>query len=669
MCGIVGFWPANKGVISTQDFDRFTDSLAHRGPDGRGTHLDEKSGIYLGHRRLSVLDLSLSGSQPMSYGDRRYWIVHNGEIYNFLELQKELEGLGHMFRSSSDTEVILAAYAEWGVECQHRLNGMWAFAIWDSIAQELFLSRDRFGVKPLFFLNDGTSFIFASELKAFMMLPRRFRPGFDHGMIARMKNEASQTKTILNGVRNLKGGHCLIYKSNGSPRITQWWETYDHLVCPPKGFDEQVEQYRDLFLESCKIRMRSDVPLGTALSGGLDSSSVICSMAKIRSGNVNEERLSNDWKKAFSLVYSGTSHDERKYADLVADATNTDISHKIIHPHSIAPDDVISAVFSLEAIDNEPTIGPWLLYKEMKNQGVVVSLDGHGGDETLAGYQHYPSVAMRDALWPIPDWQKWKDMQETLRGIYMDESPLNAKYKRPTVQGTLLDILPNISALREFIADQVSRYPNIYQRTRNLRDYIYKKEQSSSDTDWLRIRPARERVANVYSATNRRRKFDALNMQLYFDTHHGSLPRNLTDFDRLSMAHGVEVRAPFMDWRLMRFVFSLPSESKIGQGYTKRVLREAMRGTLPEIIRMRRSKFGFASPMAEWYKSGLKEFVLDTVGSMAFLESEIWYGQNIKEYTERCFRQNAYQEATRTWKFIQADILQRTFHESAQILK
>ena len=158
-------------------------------------------------------------------------------------------------------------------------------------------------------------------------------------------------------------------------------------------------------------------------------------------------------------------------------------------------------------------------------------------------------------------------------------------------------------------------------------------------------------------------------MQLYFDTHHGSLPRNLTDFDRLSMAHGVEVRAPFMDWRLMRFVFSLPSESKIGQGYTKRVLREAMRGTLPEIIRTRRSKFGFASPMAEWYKSGLKEFVLDTVGSTAFLESEIWYGQNIKEYTERCFRQSAYQEATRTWKFIQADILQRTFHESAKILK
>jgi len=667
MCGIVGVWEVGGVTVSEQEFDRFTDSLAHRGPDGRGTHFETDSGIRLGHRRLSILDLSSTGDQPMSYGDGRYWIVHNGEIYNFLELRDELEGLGHVFRSDSDTEVILAAYAQWGVESQYRFNGMWAFAIWDAVERVLFLSRDRYGVKPLFYLVNGASFLFASELKAFMALPDCFRPDFDLGMMARMKNEPNQARTILRGVTNLSGGHCLIYKLNSTPRISQWWKTYEHLVTPPDNFEQQIAHYKELFFESCKVRMRSDVSIGTALSGGLDSSSVICSMAKIRSGDLGGERMSSEWRKAFSLVYSGTSHDEREYADIVAKASNTEIQHRLIDPYSICPEEIASAVFSLEAIDNEPTIGPWLLYKEMRKQGVVVSIDGHGGDETLAGYQHYPSIAMWDALWPTPNRGKWRDMQQVLEGIYIDESPSGSIYQQPSLMKIIRDSLPSHRKYREFIAGKLSNNQYVYQRVRQIRDYLYNKEHSAANNDWLRIRPVSRKVETKRSIIDRSVQYDALNRELYFDTHVGMLPRILSNFDRLSMAHGVEVRAPFMDWRLMCFVFALPSTSKIGSGYTKRILREAMRGTLPESIRTRRSKYGFASPMAEWYKTGLREFVLDTVSSKRFLESDLCYGPNIKKYTEACYAKKNYVAAARTWKFIHADILQRKFGEVARI--
>jgi asparagine synthase (glutamine-hydrolysing) len=661
MCGIVGFWNASAHSFSLIELDRFTDSLAHRGPDGRGTWSDENCSFHLGHRRLSVLDLSPLGTQPMSYGNGRYWIVHNGEIYNFLELRKELEGLGHSFRSDTDTEVILAAYAQWGPDCQYKLNGMWAFAIWDTNERQLFLSRDRYGVKPLLYMCSNRSFAFASELKAFIALPKFVRPEFEYKVMARMKNEPNQSRTILKDVYNLKGGHFLIYQSDGTPKISKWWETSDNLATPPKKFEDQVTEYKEMFFDACRIRMRSDVPLGTALSGGLDSSSVICTMAKIRADGSSIERLPRDWKKAFSLVYSGTSHDERYFADIVASETHTEISHKIVDPLSISPEDLESAIFSLEAIDNEPTIGPWLLYKEMRNAGVVVSLDGHGGDETLAGYENYPTVAMQDALWPIPSRDKWRDMQEVLAGIYRDGSPLSSFYRKPTVTDIILEGLSKYWQPRELVSTALNNYPTLSSQIRRIHSSVTRNNRSVAATNWLRIRPADYRPRVDYPTNDRVNKYDRLNRQLYFDTHQDILPRNLADFDRLSMAHGVEVRAPFMDWRLMCFVFSLPSESKIGNGYTKRILREAMREVLPEKIRTRRSKFGFASPMAEWYRTGLKEYVFDTLNSRSFLESNLWHGDRIKTFAEICYKNGEYQMATKTWKFIQADILQRKF--------
>ena len=215
MCGIVGIWNRQGLPIDVYELDRFTDSLAHRGPDGRGTYIDKKACFGIGHRRLAILDLTNSGHQPMAYGDKRYWITYNGEIYNFIELRTELELLGHHFHSESDTEVILAAYVQWGKACQFKFNGMWSFAIWDSHERQLFLSRDRFGIKPLFYLYDDKHFIFASELKAFMSLSSKLQPQFDLGIIALYANIESARKTLLKGVMNLNGGHQLILRQNG----------------------------------------------------------------------------------------------------------------------------------------------------------------------------------------------------------------------------------------------------------------------------------------------------------------------------------------------------------------------------------------------------------------------------------------------------------------------
>ena len=661
MCGIVGIWNMDGSTVERQDLDRFTDSLSHRGPDGRGTCIDEAACLGLGHRRLSILDLTELGNQPMSYAAERYWITYNGEIYNFLELREELMNRGHKFISDSDTEVILASYVQWGEECQLKFNGMWAFAIWDSHDKSLFLSRDRFGVKPLHYFYNGKHFLFASELKAFMALNPPLRPEFDSAIMALMKNSDTMEETLLKGVKILGGGHCLTLKQGSTPRLRRWWRTLDHLVDVPRSFKDQIKEYQELFFDACKIRMRSDVPLATALSGGLDSSSVLCTMAEISSKLYNKERLAKDWQRVFILLYSGTSHDERHYAEKVVQFTGAKPVYKEIAQETISPDDLASAIYSFEAVQ-EPAMGPWLIYREMSDRGLAVSMDGHGGDETLAGYHHYPIVAMDDAwLKPI----RWNDLKLTLKGLYDDEVPDGLAFSPPSYMGFLNSKLPNP---RQIILSRLSKFPYLYKGFRKI--YRGFKKQSNPvhnvvQEPWILEKRA---IPNpVFSENDRASSsdFDHLNRQLYDDFHHTVLPTILRNFDRLSMAHGVESRAPFMDWRLVCYAFSLPSQSKLSAGYTKRILRESMRGVLPESIRVRKSKIGFSSPMINWYKLALKSFVLDSVNSQAFLESNIWNGPLIRDFTEKCYRNADYHEAIKSWKYIQAMHLMKSFEQKA----
>ena len=666
MCGILGIWNREGSAVDQQELDRFTDSLAHRGPDGRGTYIDEKACLGFGHRRLAILDLTDSGHQPMPYGDGRYWITYNGEIYNFLELRTELERLGHRFRSESDTEVILAAYVQWGESCQFKFNGMWGFAIWDSHERKLFLSRDRFGIKPLFYIYDGKHFVFASELKAFMALSLELQPEFDLNMISLFANTESARKTILKGVKNLNGGHQLVLHHNGVLEITQWWHTKDHLVEVPCSFEDQVEHYRALFLDACKIRMRSDVPICSALSGGLDSSSVLCSMAYIRSGNLDGQRLAKDWQKAFLLDYTSTVHSEKKHAQVVIDHTGAIPVFKEIPLSDISAKDIIEAVYSLETID-EPALGPWYIYREMRRHGVLVSMDGHGGDETLAGYHHYPKVALQDAVWPWQKKERFKDIQETLRGLWEEKIPEGFD---DVVIPSRMEVLIKFMLLEKSLIRPtmmlLQANPVVYQSIRS----VYREALSLLSSDQAVQGPGWTLIAGESSLPLKEEHltgcvFDYLNRELYQDFHVRQLPRHLRDFDRMSMAHGVEIHVPFLDWRLVTYAFSLPSDAKLGEGFTKRILREAMRDILPESIRTRRSKIGFASPMKEWYKNGLKSFVLDSVNSREFIESEIWKGPVIRDFVEDCYRKEDYLNATKSWRYIQAMILMRSFKQKA----
>ncbi|HSL42307.1 MAG TPA: asparagine synthase (glutamine-hydrolyzing), partial [Anaerolineales bacterium] len=524
MCGIVGLWNLNGEPISPAMLARFTDSIAHRGPDGNGFYIDSAANLGFGHRRLAIIDTSDGGRQPMSFGGDRYWIIFNGEIYNFLELKTELEGHGYIFQTDSDTEVLLAAYHHWGEDCQLRFNGMWALAIWDRSDRKLFISRDRFGIKPLIYYFDHDHFAFASEMKAFLALDW-FEPEFDPAMMAAaLSNERlieGDERTLIRGLRHLLGGHCLTLREGDTPVIRRWWNTLDHLDESPLPYTSQVSHFRELFLDACRIRMRSDVPIGTALSGGLDSSSIVSGMHHIRNMSGATERMAREWQKAFIMTYPGEALDERNYADEV-------VRHTGVTPiyctadSSTYLDHFDEILFQLEDI-SDIHLGPWLVYQAQRANGVVVTIDGHGGDEALGGYPWHVTAALKDSLSTFSP-RRTFELVEVMKG---------------------LDLFPGQNFYLKSAQSLVEKMT-----TRRGPSWLLQEKAAFTSTAFEADKP---RIQNR----------DFLFKMLYTDFHFVQLPSVLRNFDRLSMAHGVEVRSPFMDWRLVCFLFSLPSPSKI----------------------------------------------------------------------------------------------------------
>lgn len=633
MCGIVGVWNFNSQPVNPDELNRFTDTLAHRGPDGRGTFFDENIHLGFGHRRLSILDISDAAHQPMSYAQDRYWITYNGEIYNFIELKHELEQLGYQFNTSSDTEVILASYDRWGEECQLHFNGMWAFAIWDKQERKLFISRDRFGVKPLFYCYDGNHFAFASEMKAFLAL-EWCNLDFDEEIIATALTNhlivEGLERSFLKNINKLLGGHCLIVRENQAPEIIRWWNTLDHLEEIPSSYKDQVSRFRELFLDACRIRMRSDVSLGCSLSGGLDSSSVLCGIKYIRNCDRNGERLAANWQKAFVATYPGTLQDERYYADEV-------IHHTGVTPVycEISPSDINNIfkkyIYYYEDI-TEVWIGPWIVYRTQRENNVFVTLDGHGGDELLGGYQQYIYSLLIESLIQIPRWGQAKQYFDIYIGFY-------TKNKR-----AFNLCIAGISKIKKYIFNHMSTY--CLEITRSL--------MGEKRNSWLLVTPCTFSTPPYNQDNKLLEKHDRLFNELYCDFHYFNLPVNLKDYDRLSMAHGVEVRSPFLDWRLVCYTFSLPSDSKIGEGLTKRILRDAMKGILPESIRSRTTKLGFGDPKDDWIFKKYTHFIINTIASKEFLESPIWDGRQISRDVHTALEKKDYRTVNNSWKYVQA---------------
>ncbi|HRJ75954.1 MAG TPA: asparagine synthase (glutamine-hydrolyzing), partial [Anaerolineales bacterium] len=399
MCGMAGIWNLNSQSINEAELHRFTDSLSHRGPDGNGFYIDTSSKLGLGHRRLAIIDTSDAGKQPMPFANQRYWITFNGEIYNFIEIKTDLEKIGFTFKTESDTEVILATYCQWGEDYQLKLNGMWAFAIWDSQEKSLFISRDRFGVKPLIYFYNETRFAFASEMKAFLAL-QSFNLEFDPAMLAQALTKQrlieGDERCLKKSLNHLLGGHCLTLRYGEKPKIRRWWNMLNHLEQVSQTYKEQVNYFRELFLDACRIRMLSDVPIGTALSGGLDSSSILCGMNYICTNSHTTDRLATSWQKGFTLIYPNSKIDEKKYADEVIKDTN------VTPYYSIGIADLYlkhynEILFQYEEI-SDIHLGPWLIHKTQREQGVVVTLDGHGSDEALGGYPWYITAAIKDSI-------------------------------------------------------------------------------------------------------------------------------------------------------------------------------------------------------------------------------------------------------------------------------
>ena len=414
MCGIAGLLQFNHPV-NRAELAHFTDAIAHRGPDGRGLLLDGTLG--LGHRRLAIHDLGRRGrgpmpfeaSQPVAFGPRwrgklaelsahgcedatltpyRYWITFNGEIYNFIELRSELGAMGYQFHTATDTEVVLAAYAQWGEACLRRFNGMWAFALWDRQERTLLLARDRFGVKPVYYTHTPERFAFASEIKAFLALDG-FQPALHTGVAAGFlqsayTQEGTTPDTLMAAVKRLPAGHTLRIGANGTAQVSRWWETRNHFPVVPDRYADQVAEFRHLFIDATRIRLRSDVPVGTCLSGGVDSSAVVSAIAHLRQQSGADRPHGAGGHPTFIADFPNTVLNERAYADEL-------VRHAGAHPtywrfnQEAAVRHVLDSVWSMEDVYGEPATPAWCLYRELRRSGVTVSIDGHGADELIGG--------------------------------------------------------------------------------------------------------------------------------------------------------------------------------------------------------------------------------------------------------------------------------------------
>lgn len=635
MCGIAGIFHLDQRPCDRESVRRLTDAIAHRGPDGEGVYTDGPVG--LGHRRLAILDLSDSGKQPMQFGNR-YWITYNGEVYNFVELRRELEGLGHRFQTESDTEVVLAAYQQWGAECVLKMNGMWAFAIWDRERREMFLSRDRFGVKPLHYLSEPHRFVFASELKAFLYLKDFVaRENEDESRRQIATGIDSQEQTLIQHVMQLRPGHNMLVCAT-KVRIWRWWYTLDHIVEVPKRFADQVEQFRELFLDACRLRLRSDVPIATCLSGGLDSSSIVCALAAMNKSATS--RLTSDYHRAFVATFQGTGHDEREYAEAAIEKAGAEPRYFSMNPGALLHD-MMQYAYDYDVIGGQGLLLPvWAIYRELRRDKVVVSLDGLGVDELLVGYAR--SI-------------------KALLGV--DGSLLRKPLRTLDLAYTLHRLTPYDSVPR-ILSESDPLVKAAWGIARKAKRIVNRAPLKTpiSGTTWLNgsVEPEdamdeRERKA-VESLT-------PLNQNMYWEFHYGGNWLLLQRYDRVSMAHGIESRLPYMDWRLVTFVFSLPDESKIGYGYTKRILREAMRGILPEKIRTRIVKIGFQSPLENWMNAELGDWALQRAQTKHFLDNPLTEGVALRDYIaqRQATKSWAGTDSKVVWRYLQADLWREAF--------
>lgn len=568
MCGIVGILRRDRQPVDRGLLKAMTDTLAHRGPDGEGMYL--VGAVGLGHRRLAIIDVE-GGTQPMASEDGSAWISYNGEVYNFRELRTELKALGHQFRTSSDTEVVLAAYRSWGPECVRKLRGMFAFAIWDSARRQLLLARDRLGIKPLVYAWDGRSLRFASEIKAILEDPAVPRE-LDRDALLEYFTYLSvpAPRTIFRGIEKLPpASYLLCSLDRGEPEIHRYW---DLDMTPNHGLREAewIESLDHSLREAVRSHLVSDVPVGAFLSGGLDSSSVVAYMAQASAGRI----------KTFSIGFDEAEFDELTYARQVAARYGTDHFEMVVKP------DVMGVLPRLTQQFDEPfgdaSAVPTYCVARITRDHVTVALSGDGGDESFAGYRRYAEAMT---------WHR-----------RMDVPPLSVA--KPLLR-LVAAALPARARGHDFIEvlglDPLTRYHRMmsHQRPSSLAALLAPDVAASTTA---RIRPD-EFVRLAGKGTTK----DYLSTLQYLDIQQ-YLPEDiLTKVDRTTMLTSLEARVPLLDHVLLEHVATMPSGLKFRDGVGKYILKQVMRPHLPGDILSRR-KMGFGVPLAKWFRKDLRDF-------------------------------------------------------------
>jgi asparagine synthase (glutamine-hydrolysing) len=575
MCGIVGIL-AHKARVVPEVLERATQSLAHRGPDDSGTIILRDSvaevEVGLGNRRLAILDLSPLGHQPMHDPETGNWIVYNGEIYNFREIRAQLEHLGATFVSHSDTEVILKAYARWGEECLRKFRGMFAFALWDAHQHRLLVARDPMGIKPLYYAQSGSQFLFASEVRT-LLGTGLVRPSIDRAGLVNFLTfgSAYDPFTVIEGVHALPAGHALTWEA-GMVREHAYWDLVDDPPAMPDLAATQeraADQLRGRLEDAVRMQLVSDVPVGVFLSGGIDSSALV---GILSSGGVRPS--------TFSIVFRETDFSEAQHSRAVAKKFHTD-HHEI----EVSQSDVLAAIpAALNAMDL-PTmdgINTYFVSRETRKAGVKVALSGLGGDEVFAGYTTFRTVPRMERFA-----QRWKHVPRVLR------SPLGSAFRAIAPENDLNRKLASLACdngqlLHPYFLARMLFTPG--QRSRLLRE-------SNAAICETAAASQRDRLSKSLA-------LDPINRVSYLESRCYMLNTLLRDSDFMSMSQGLEVRVPLIDHELAKSVLALPGTSKLNSS-PKKLLVEALQGLLPEEI-VHRPKRGFTLPFEPWMRQELR---------------------------------------------------------------
>jgi asparagine synthase (glutamine-hydrolysing) len=595
MCGFIALISHSKSEERRSLVERMLSTIRHRGPDGEGILIDQTAA--LGFRRLSILDLSHLGDQPMTSTDGSCTIVFNGEIFNYLELRQELQSLGRIFRSQSDTEVLLNAYIEWGHACVERLNGMWAFVIIDRNTGKLFGSRDRFGIKPLYRWSGGGQTIIASEIKA-IRASGLYRDEINSGVVSdyllggRLDESAA---TFFKGIDQLPAGYSFEVGADGS---SHQWRFWDLRTISERPNDEAPAAFAGLFEDAVRLHMRSDVPVGVHLSGGMDSTSIICASSRVQSEAGASGKL-----KAFS--YADTEYDESQYIDATLARTGIELVTLKTDANRVWEDLPRMLRYQDEPVHSLTAVVGFQLMQLTQEHGIRVILNGQGADETLGGYPSYFRdgwVTLLKEGGLLPAWREVGRYALTTGGI---RRALFIKLLRHVMQ-THMRALPQYRRLAK------QRYRA---RLKNV--------------SWVN-------PALALSASDIPESDGAdLRSTLLQSVEMSPLPLYLRVEDRNSMAHSIETRLPFLDYRLVSLAFSLERQWKLNGSLNKFVLREAMRGRIPELVRARQDKMGFPTAATRWFRNELYPKIREVFIDLGGAATDYLHRQTLLDHLEQ----------------------------------